>query len=255
MFLQVRPCSEHVSSTSTLKHVKEYQVIYITRGKGSFWSKPSGEISIEGGTVFLLFPGVRHRYRPAPSTGWDEHWIGFSGFHADRIVPSQLSPECPVHKIGLHPEMQLLFTESCELARHEMYGFRERIGIRILDILVQLHLKIHEEASATSHYEQQIRKACNQMVEAIEKPFDSEAFARINGISHTSFRRHFKAQMDMAPIQYLLELRMRKAKGLLMQTTLPVQTIAEECGFDNPLYFSRLFKQRTGHSPSATRES
>ena len=150
--------------------------------------------------------------------------------------------------------MHLLFTESCDIARHESYGFRERIGVRILDILVQLHLKINEEESASTRYEPRIRKACKQMVEAIEKPFDSESFARSNGISHTSFRRHFKAQMGMAPIQYLLELRMRKAKGLLMQTTLPIQIIAEECGFDNPLYFSRLFKQRTGLSPSEIRK-
>ncbi|HSH09687.1 MAG TPA: AraC family transcriptional regulator [Oceanipulchritudo sp.] len=233
--------------------LEEYQIIYITRGKGIFWSERSGTDRIESGTVFLLFPGVRHRYRPDPSTGWDEHWIGFSGFHVDRIVPSRFSPERPVFKIGVHPEMQLLFSDSCELARHETYGFRERIGIKILDLLVELDLKIHAEASAVAHYEPQIRKACCQMVESIDKPFDSEAFARENGISHTSFRRHFKAQMGMAPVQYLLDLRMRKAIGLLMHTTLPVKTIAQECGFENPLYFSRMFKKRTGDPPSDAR--
>jgi len=42
--------------------------------------------AIEAGDAFLLFPGKWHRYRPAPSTGWDEHWIGFNGSYADQIM-------------------------------------------------------------------------------------------------------------------------------------------------------------------------
>jgi len=228
----------------------EYQVILITHGEGRFWSEKSGDAVIEEGTVFLLFPGVRHRYHPDPATGWNEYWIGFSGFYVDQIVPSQFSKENPVHKIDKLPEMQFLFNESCELAQHELPGSREQIGVRVLQILVQLHLGIHEPSRANSRYEKLAREACIQMVEAIEKPFDSAAFARANGISHTSFRRHFKSQMGLAPIQYLLDLRIRKATQLLRQTTLPVNTIAYECGFENPLYFSRIFKKRTGKAPT-----
>lgn len=231
----------------------EYQIIHLTRGRGSFWSERSGDTTLESGALFLLFPGVRHRYRPDPTTGWDEWWIGFSGYFADKIMTEQFLPERPVFQTGLHPEWQRLFNDSCELVQLESYGFRERIGVKVLDILVHLHYQMPEASSPTRRFESTIHKACNQMAASIGEPFDSAAFARENGISHTSFRRHFKSQMAMSPVQYLLDLRLRKARNLLMQTTLPVQTIAEECGFENPLYFSRFFKQRTGLPPSGAR--
>lgn len=232
----------------------EYQIIYITRGKGRFWSTRSGHIAIKVGIVFLLFPGVRHRYHPDPETGWDEQWIGFSGEYATRIMDAMFSPEDPVHAIGHHPEMQLLFTECCELAQHGAYGFRDRIAVKILEILVQLSLQTKRETSATSQYESTISKACQQMLDSIESPFDTDEFVRANGLSHSSFRRHFKLQTGMAPIDYLLDLRLQKARRLLMHTTLPVKVIAEACGFDNPLYFSRYFKKRTGVPPTLARK-
>lgn len=226
-----------------------YQVIYITRGEGTFWSEKSDTCRIHQGTLFLLFPGVRHRYRPDPSTGWDEHWIGFSGPGADGFVSAKFTPENAVHQIGVHPDMELLFEECCDLIRHESYGFRERASLKLMEIVVNAHLKIHSQKLTQSPYDSLIRKACSQMIEYIDAPFDSNEFSLSNGVSHTSFRRHFKAKAGMSPVQYLLDLRIKKAKRLIMETVLPINNIAEECGFDNPLYFSRLFKQRVGVSP------
>ena len=74
----------------------EYQVIYITRGGGTFWSESSGEITIKAGSVFFLFPGIRHRYRPNSQTGWDEQGVGFTGDHADRLMQTFFDPVQPV---------------------------------------------------------------------------------------------------------------------------------------------------------------
>lgn len=249
----VRHPESYTLNQSDGRVLDEYQIIHITRGKGHFWSARSGDFSIKSGSTFLLFPGVRHKYRPDPATGWDEQWIGFSGNHADQIMSAKFSPANPVYSIGLHPEMQLLFTESCELAQHGDYGFQERIAVKVLEILIQLHLLLHMDTSVSTGYESIIQKACQQMLDSIEKPFDSVTFVLANGMSHSSFRRRFKQQMGMAPIKYLLELRLRKAKHLLMHTTLPVKIIAEECGFENPLYFSRFFRKRTGLPPSEAR--
>ncbi|MBR3596430.1 MAG: AraC family ligand binding domain-containing protein, partial [Clostridia bacterium] len=57
--------------------LNEYQLLYITKGKGQFSSGPSGLCHIKEGCMFLLFPGERHTYRPDESTGWNEYWIGF----------------------------------------------------------------------------------------------------------------------------------------------------------------------------------
>src|SRR3954469_8567942 len=55
----------------------EFQVIYITKGSGIFESKNGGKQAIAAGSIILLFPEERHRYKPDEKTGWDEYWVGF----------------------------------------------------------------------------------------------------------------------------------------------------------------------------------
>lgn len=73
------------------------------------------------------------------------------------------------------------------------------------------------------------------------------------GISEVYFRQLFKTQFGISPRQYILELRIRKAKQLLSSGTLSVNQIAEHCGFTNPYHFSRAFRQATQRSPSEYR--
>ena len=57
----------------------EYQIVYVSGGRGEFESGPTGTRPIAAGTVLLLFPNVWHRYRPIKETGWSEFWVSFSG--------------------------------------------------------------------------------------------------------------------------------------------------------------------------------
>ena len=56
----------------------EYQIVYISRGQGRLETREH-EWPVTAGTVFLLHPGAWHRYRPDPTTGWNEHWVGCDG--------------------------------------------------------------------------------------------------------------------------------------------------------------------------------
>ena len=55
--------------------------------------------------------------------------------------------------------------------------------------------------------------------------------------------------MGMSPAQYVLSLRMVNAQSLLEHTNYNVKEISEIVGYDNPLYFSRVFKKEIGQSP------
>lgn len=71
-------------------------------------------------------------------------------------------------------------------------------------------------------------------------------------------RRHlaylFKRYTGMSPLNYLTEYRIRRSKELLRQADYSIAKVAELVGFEDNLYFSRIFKKRTGYSPSAYRE-
>ena len=70
------------------------------------------------------------------------------------------------------------------------------------------------------------------------------------GISEIYFRQQFGKLFHRSPKQYIIDLRIRKAKQLLTDSDLSITQIAEQCGFTNPYHFSRTFKDITGLTPT-----
>ena len=75
---QIHP-TRYLFNTQTGRTLDEYQLLYITSGKGMFYSESGGRHQVREGDMFLLFPGEWHTYRPEQTTGWNEYWIGFNG--------------------------------------------------------------------------------------------------------------------------------------------------------------------------------
>ncbi len=81
-----------------------------------------------------------------------------------------------------------------------------------------------------------------------------EALAKKSGYSASRFARIFKSEVGSTPIQYVNEIRLRTAAEMLFATLLPVGEIAQECGFCDPLYFSKRFKKKYSLSPADYRQ-
>lgn len=69
-------------------------------------------------------------------------------------------------------------------------------------------------------------------------------------ISEVHFRNLFTEQYGITPRQYIIDLRINKAKQLLTDGILKINAVSEKCGFSNPYHFSRLFKEKTGLTPT-----
>ncbi len=67
------------------------------------------------------------------------------------------------------------------------------------------------------------------------------------------FIRSFRHYMGMTPMQYITSIRINKARELLKNTDYSIQEISALSGYENPLYFSRIFHKQTGYSPSRYR--
>ena len=74
-------------------------------------------------------------------------------------------------------------------------------------------------------------------------------------ISEVYFRKLFTKHFGISPKQFIIDLRIQKAKQLLAEGALSNYAISEKCGFSNPYHFCRLFKQHTGISPSEYRKA
>ncbi|GAB3967273.1 substrate-binding domain-containing protein [Spirosoma terrae] len=106
----------------------------------------------------------------------------------------------------------------------------------------------------------QEKKFLNELTALIEQNLTDPAFgveklSRDMGLSRVQLYRKVQALLDMNVIDYLAEIRLKKAKYLLKETTKPMAEIAYETGFSSPAYFTTFFKQHTQKTPSEYRKS
>lgn len=73
-------------------------------------------------------------------------------------------------------------------------------------------------------------------------------------ISEVYLRKLFSQYLATSPKQYIIDLRLQRAKQLLSEGALNVMNISESCGFSNPYHFCRIFKRHTGVTPSEYRK-
>ena len=78
-------------------------------------------------------------------------------------------------------------------------------------------------------------------------------YAREHGGSVSWFIRDVRESVGVPPMRYITDLRLNEARMLLESTVYPIAEIADMVGYDNPLYFSRLFRSRFGQPPSRYR--
>ena len=95
-----------------------------------------------------------------------------------------------------------------------------------------------------------ITEAKNYIQEHYREPLKLEEVSRVIGFNATYFSTIFKKETGKSFLDYLTEVRMNKAKQLLCRGDLSVNDVAEEVGYQDLKYFSKLFKKATGISPS-----
>lgn len=233
--------------------LQEYQMIYISRGRGVFESKPTGRVRIEAGMAVLVFPGVWHRYRPLPRVGWSESYVGFDGWYADRLVTNLFAPEHAVLRIGVHQDLLLLLHSMKDLMSTAPPGYRQILVARTLEVLARIRAlaEVYREDNRERH--DRIEVARQQLIAQAEENLDLERLARELGMSYTQFRSFFRRQTGFSPRQFQIDIRINKAKELLRHTDISVQALADQLGFSSAFYFSQQFKKKTGLSPLAWR--
>jgi len=233
--------------------LSEYQLVYITQGGGLFESRQAGQREIGAGDVFLLFPGRWHRYRPGPATGWDEHWIGFSGTYADQVTSHFFPVDAPVLHVGHDRELLRLFQSIAEMMQTAPSGYRQMMAGNTVAALARVRALAMSKDVPTDHHAQKIQEACLFLLEHAAQNVDLKALAKRLGHSYSRFRTLFKEQTGMSPRQYQIEIRINRARDLLTQSDQTISQIADRLGFYSVYYFSRFFKEKTGMTPSACR--
>jgi AraC-like DNA-binding protein len=245
---------DHEFSWETGRILSAYTFVYITAGRGVFDSGPCGLVTVEAGTILLVFPNVWHRYRPDPKTGWDEYWVECEGELLEAVIRrAALGPDSPVMRVGHDDALLRCFMNIAETIQQNAPGFEAVIAMRSLEIVARVRslLKV-ANSEGSDPAEKLVRQIQMRMRESLSESIDFQRLAAQHGLSYSSFRRMFKQVTGRPPGDYFIEMKIKRARQLLLADH-PVKEVADLLGFESVCYFSRLFKARTGLAPSEMR--
>lgn len=237
--------------------LSDYTFVFISKGEGIFESSQVPLKKIKEGTCFFLYPGVWHRYKPNPNLGWEEYWVSFKGSYVDDLMLKDFfSLKEPVVEIGFNEYFLDLFHRLIETVKSADPGYLQVIPGITLEILgiVNAITKFKKE-NINDPTLRLISKARFLLQEAIENPIKIENMVKDLPMGYSKFRKVFKQVTGLSPNKYYLEIRLNKAKALLLNTDLSLIKISHLTGFETPYYFSTYFKKKYGVSPIAYRRS
>ena len=205
------------------------QITYTMNGK-EFISTPDTAILLPKGATYSLH-GDSDGFFPV---------INFecTGLSCDEIMVIPLRNASPC--INLFKLLQGAFASG----KSHFYRF---------SLLYQLFDEITSQ-SAVKH--PLLSSALNYIEQNLSVPsISNKSLADFLGISEVYLRKLFRDHMGMTPKQYIIKLRLQKAKQLLTDTKQTITEISEACGFTSVYHFSREFKQKTDISPTQYAEA
>ena len=95
----------------------------------------------------------------------------------------------------------------------------------------------------------------SDMEKSLENPLSCAELARQVGLSTRQLERLFRKYLSRSPARYYLELRLNRARLLLLQTNMSVIDVALACGFVSASHFSKCYSEHFGKTPSQERRS
>lgn len=233
---------------------RDYQILYVANGKTHFWFDDREEI-VSAGHMVLYKPEEIQKYVYYLEDNPEVFWIHFTGRDVKNILAYHgISLDEHVFYCGVLPDYKALFRKIIQELQLCRYGYEDYIASLFNDILLLVDRQQHEQKKATGNVQEQIERAAAYFNENYNTKISIDDYAESLHISTNWFIHNFKQYAGMSPAQYILSLRMVNAQSLLERTTYNIKEISEIVGYENPLYFSRVFKKEIGKSPAQYRK-
>ncbi|MGB1139951.1 MAG: AraC family transcriptional regulator, partial [Halioglobus sp.] len=164
-------------------------------------------------------------------------------------------PDVPATGIGVSPQLVGLFNGLLAVRRT---GYSTRAFINAANQLRHLLTTVGlmtRGARADRQASLDLEQLQGFMVENISQPLDLDTLAAAANLSKYHFSGKYKALTGYSPMKHFTNMKMEHACQLLDTTPMSVKEVASALGYDDPLYFSRVFSSTVGMSPRAYRSS
>lgn len=233
--------------------VPDYNLIYVTRGRVT-WTIDGRDHPLAPGGLVLVPPGVRHHARSQTRR------VTLGSVHVEVTLAGRrdvLAMLAPPRQQAVIPASRLDFylrSAMEEMRRSDeamialmMPSWGRMIALELLRDNARRGLLTHRPVDPV------VLDLLQEFHAHLTRPVTLGQLARRSGFTGQHLNRLFRKALGVTPLRYLMRLRMERAAAMLTDDTRTIAAVAREMGFDDPYYFSRLFRQHMGRSPSRHR--
>ncbi|KXG87427.1 AraC family transcriptional regulator [Agrobacterium bohemicum] len=225
---------------------------YCISGQGNLRYENSTYRIGPGETLLLLMPH-NHRYWLEEDGRWEFFWISMNGQEALRIHQAVLSVTGPV--IRLKPETIDHLASCCSRLVNgaETPGSASAAAYEAAMVLYDDVFGSHPSFGGEYRTMQQV---LSHIDSHLDKNLSVNELAAVAGLSRAHFSRIFAANEGVPPAECVLQKRLRRAAKLLTTAAnMPIKEVSVLCGFEDPNYFSKVFRRLYGINPSEFRST
>ncbi len=232
---------------------QDYQLLYVAEGKAHFHFQGVERV-VPKGHMVLFRPGETQIYYLYAADKPETYWVHFTGGEVESLLDHYRMPrEEAVFFTGSSADYQWLFRQMIQELQLRRANYEDLLRLNLSHILLIINRYMQEGHEVGSEMLNEIERATHYFNENYNQNINIGKYAEEHLMTANWFTQNFKKITKFTPMQYIVSLRLTNAMNLMDSTDYTMTQIAAAVGYDNSLYFSRLFKKHIGMTPTEYR--
>lgn len=228
---------------------KDIQILYVATGMATFHLNDQ-VYDLTEGNIFVYMPDEPQHYHYELINHPDIYWI-----HFHESYPYPILNQFEINNSGLYElfpksEYTLLFDKIIQELQLRRKDFDSLSNLYCLELLTLFSRNMQKNNTCANIQNELIETIIQEFHNNYQLDISIKEYAQNYNMSCCWFIRSFKKHTGITPQQYITNIRINKAKELLRTSSFNISEISSYVGYQNPLYFSRIFKKCTSVSPS-----
>lgn len=238
-------------TTYSLSGREDYYLQYLFKGEMDVYIDGVRNVMRQG-QVIAYYPHTEYHYAMQGLGEVDYLWVHFTGYGAGELMRDcDIANKTPID-IGISDTLILGFESLFREFIARDCCFNQSSAARLTAICVEIKRRADKSLTGgASGMDGRIYRSLMYIHKNYNASLSVEYLARLEHLSVSRFRVLFKKATGLSPLEYLVALRINHSRELILQTDLSMKEIACAVGYPDQLYFSQIFRDRTGMTPTA----
>ena len=243
--------AENSAHTMTAKNAG-YLLIYLHKGRVRVPMKDGKIQTLHGGSVIIFNPTEAPKLSYLSDPINERYYVYFEGTSTEKCLEKLKLADKRYYEVGDLSSQIKNFHKIMDDYKYHSFDDDIYRTTYLLNILTAISNVVNP--TQKSYYPEMYKQILYDIEKHYFEKITLSSLTNKFSISVSTLRRYFKKYADTSPMEYINDLRLEKAKFMLIESDMQISEISYSVGFDDALYFSKFFKNKTGLSPKEFRK-